>query len=119
MQLKDKGESLKEHKAKAVSGDEYKFVSGDESSKASYVCNSNRGKMDNTDEFGSLSDEQKDLYENAETDMDGFNLIQKFLADQSLNDYYNAAVDAAENVHPKNSEAFDEQNQENIDPNSR
>ena len=73
--------------------------------------------MDTTkDEFGSVSNEQMDHYENAESDMEGFNFIQEFLADQRLNDYYNVAVDAAENVVPKNSE---EQNQENVDSNSR
>ena len=78
----------------------------------------NQGKMDTTtNEFGSVSNEQMDHYENAESDMDGFNFIQEFLVNQRFNDYYNVAVDAAEKVVPKNSD--NEQNQENIDTNSR
>ena len=49
--------------------------------------------------------------------MDGFNFIQIFLANQRLNDYYNVAVDAAENIDPKNLET--DENEENINPNSR
>ena len=55
---------------------------------------------------------------NHDDDNAGLEFIGLFMANQKLNDYYNTAVDAAENVDskPKNSEAFDEENQENVGP---
>ena len=53
---------------------------------------------------------------NGNDDIEGLNIIRAFIADQSLNDYLNAAVDNYEyDDHHDNHE----ENQENIDPKSR
>ena len=44
-------------------------------------------------------------------DMDGFDFIQKFIANEKLNDYLNAAIENYDNQE-------NEQNKENIDPDS-
>ena len=64
--------------------------------------------------------------ENAESD-NGLDFIHTFIAGQKLNDYLNAAIDSAEKVIQENADTDgnnieddeNDQNQENINPNSR
>ena len=118
MQLKDKAESRNE--CKTVSGDESQSVSV--ISNETIIPQPSTSTMMNLDNFEEHRDD-----ENEQVDRDPLNFINTFMANQKLNDYLNAAVEAEidddENVsnwnHNDHDNCENDQNQENINPNSR